>query len=52
MWMAYPLRFISGQQLLNVGIGLAIAGIVLTLGGWMVFQLIKGFDDDKAPPPG
>ena len=51
MWMAYPLRFISGQQLLNVGIGLAIAGIVLTFGGWMVFQLIKGFDDGKSPPP-
>ncbi len=50
MWMAYPLRFISGQQLLNVGIGLAIAGTVLTFGGWMVYRLIKGFAADEAPP--
>ena len=50
MWMAYPLRFISGQQLLNVSIGLGIAAAVLTLGGWMVFRLIKGFADEAAPP--
>jgi len=50
MWLAYPLRFISGAQLLNVFLGLAIAATVLALGGWMVFQLIKGFADDPAPP--
>ena len=49
MWMAYPLRFISGQQLLNVFIGLAIAATVLTFGGWMVFRLIKGFANEEAP---
>lgn len=47
MWMAYPLRFISGQQLLNVSIGLAVAALVLTCGGWMVFRLIKGFAADE-----
>ena len=50
MWMLYPLRFISGQQFLNVLIGLGIAVTVLTLGGWMVFRLIKGFADEAAPP--
>ena len=30
--------------------GLAIAATVLTFGGWMVFQLIKGFADKEAPP--
>ncbi|MEI6193866.1 MAG: hypothetical protein WCS42_06000 [Verrucomicrobiota bacterium] len=50
MWMAYPLRFISGQQLLNVAIGLAIAATVLACGGWMVYRLIQGFAGDEAPP--
>ena len=50
MWMAYPLRFISGQQRLNVGIGLGVAAMVLTFGGWMVFRLIKGFADEETPP--
>lgn len=52
MWMTYPLLFVSGQQLLNVSIGLAIAVTVLTLGGWMVFRLVKGFanEDEETPP--
>ena len=50
MWTAYPLRFISGQQLLNVSIGLAIAGTVLTGGGWMVYRLIQGFANEETPP--
>ena len=50
LWMAYPLRFISGQQLLNVFTGLIIAASVLTFGGWMVFRLIKGFADETASP--
>lgn len=49
MWMAYPLRFVSGQQRLNVLIGLAIAGSVLSLGGWMVFRLIQGFAAEPTP---
>lgn len=49
MWMAYPLRFISGQQLLNVFIGLMLAATVLTGGGFMVFKLIKGFENDPDP---
>jgi hypothetical protein len=49
MWLAYPLRFISGPQLLNVIIGLGIAATVLTFGGWMVFRLIKGFADEEVP---
>ena len=52
MWMAYPLRFISGQQLLNVCIGLSIAATVLAFGGWMVFRLIQGFANEETPPSG
>ncbi len=49
LWMAYPLRFISGTQLLNVALGLGIAATVLAFGGWMVFRLIQGFADEEAP---
>lgn len=48
LWMAYPLRFISGPQLLNVFIGLAVAATVLTGGGFMVRTLIRGFENDEA----
>jgi hypothetical protein len=48
IWMSYPLWFISGRQLFDVGAGLALAATVLTGGGWMVFKLIKGFENDEA----
>jgi hypothetical protein len=47
MWMAYPLRFISGQRLFDVFFGLMLAAMVLTLGGCMVFRLIKGFNENE-----
>jgi hypothetical protein len=49
-WVVYPLWFISGPQLLNVGIGLGIAVTALTLGGWMIFRLIQGFAGEETPP--
>lgn len=50
MWVAYPLRFISGQRLFDVMFGLTLAATVLTAGGFMVARLIKGFNEGENKP--
>jgi len=47
-WLAFPLRFLSGQHFWDVVEGLVAAAAVLTFGAWMVTRLIKAFEQSDA----
>lgn len=47
-WLIFPLRSLSGQHAHEVTEGLIAAAIVLSFGAWMVFHLIRSFENEDA----
>jgi hypothetical protein len=45
---AYPFRFVAPDKFRDVLLGLAAAIAVLSLIGWMIIQLVKGFSEDQS----
>ena len=48
-WLIFPLRSMRGQpHFWEVVTGLSIAAVVLTFGAFMIFRLVKGFEEEDA----